>query len=195
MASKPPSGQLSCQRCHTPGKVTSQCRKPSRLAMVRASCHNPANRVCHRQPPFASGPRAKSSVCHPPYADRKRRNQWRGLNCIASSFFPIPAVSQRQPQKKSSRLRKSAVVSSTSLNSAADSCTSATSTSAISSMRCMPRVAASTPAKGTAGKHSAKLAQLFSGIRHPQAQQGIATAQVVIQKRQGSTHRKAVQPQ
>ena len=35
-ASKPPTGSSSCQRRQTPGKATSQCRKPSRSAISLA---------------------------------------------------------------------------------------------------------------------------------------------------------------
>ena len=61
--------------------------------------------------------------------------------------FPFMSeVSQRRPHTKSSRPRRLAVVSSTPRNNSADSRTSATSASDISSMRCIPLVAASAPA-------------------------------------------------
>ena len=73
-----------------------------------------------------------------------------GPSRVARFFSLRPALIQRKPQRKSSRPRRSAVVSSTCPNRDADARTSATSASDMSSMRCMPLVAVSAPAMALA---------------------------------------------
>ncbi len=148
IASNPPCGRVCCQCRHTPGNATSQCKKPSRWAMALASRHSAEKRDPSASPvsgesPARAGPRAKSRYA---FAGCLPSVVTSDPSYAASSLFFRPAVIQHKPQKKLSMPRRSAVVSSTCSNSAADSCTSATSASDISSMRCIPSVAASAPA-------------------------------------------------
>ena len=107
----------------------------------------------------------------------------------------MPAVSQRMPHRKSSRRRKSAVVSSTPRNNAADSRTSETSASDISSMRCIPWVAASAPAMALLANNPPIRCRSAVASRHPEADERIAAAQMMVEEGQGRADGEAVEPE
>ena len=187
-ASNPPLGLASCHPCHTPGNATCQCRNRSRSAIARASsqvCEKPESRS--DDSPLASSTYASSG---------RLPSAWTsGYSNVACSLFFMPEVIQRKPHRKSSSPLTSAIVSSTPLNSDADSCTSDMSASDISSMRCIPAVAASAPAIAElANSPPSRFSSAVASVTLSPTRES-RKRRVMVQERQRRAHREAVQPQ